>query len=179
MNRKLVYTLHGNIHVIPISDKEAENQTFADFLNSKCADLKESFIISCDRAYESGSKYHYPKPDWGKGKLKASTCVEYRLNLTPISSCNGSPTATAIIKETNTMTHFTGVKEQVKHEIFGLDITTATKDQLIELAEFINKKIAAAKGLNLTTSLYVRNEISSLTALLDKTIAKLDEGVEV
>lgn len=174
--RKLTYTLHGKIHIIPISDKEAENQTFADFFNNNCADLKESFAISCDRVYESGSKYHYPKPDWGKSRLKASTCVTYQLNLTPYPSHNGSPTIT---KETTTMTQFTGVKEQMKHEIFGTDINTASKDQLIELAAFINKKIAAAQGLNLSTSKYVRSEIASLEKLLGTTVAKLDEGVEV
>ena len=77
------------------------------------------------------------------------------------------------------MTQFTGVKEQMKHEIFGTDINTASKDQLIDLASFINKKIAAAQGLNLSTSKYVRNEIASLEKLLAITVAKLDEGVEV
>ncbi len=77
------------------------------------------------------------------------------------------------------MTQFTDVKEQMKHEIFGTDINAASKDQLIELAAFINKKIAAAQGLNLSTSKYVRNEIASLEKLLGTTVAKLDEGVEV
>lgn len=175
--RKLSYKIDGKIHDIPISQTELENLTFSDFLKKHYCDLKGWYICSCDRMYESGSAYAFPQHDWGKSVMARSTCTEYRIALAQIQQTQQPNTI--ITKEITTMTQFTGVKEQVKHEIFGLDIATATKDQLIELAEFINKKIAAAKGLNLTTSLYVRNEISSLTALLDKTIAKLDEGVEV
>lgn len=169
--KKLTILCEGRAAIaLVIPPVVAGNSTFGEHLNYLFANrLKGYEAVSCERVYESGSHYPFPKKDWDSNLIFRSSCIGLLLTVKP----------TTITQEAKPMTHFTGVKEQVKHEIFGLDITTATKDQLIELAEFINKKIAAAKGLNLTTSLYVRNEISSLTALLDKTIAKLDEGVEV
>ena len=181
MKKIVVSFPNASLVTLTIPPSVVGNTSFAHHLSYLFRGSLQGYeAVSCERVYESGSAYPYPQKDWDSNPMGRSTCPEYRLKVKPITQQKETiamPNPYEIAAQSKNP-RFTSVKEQVKHEIFGVDITTADKDSLIELANFINKKIAVAEGLNLSTSRYIHNEIKTLRKLLDKTIAKLDEGVE-
>lgn len=107
----------------------------------------------------------YPAKNWDSAPMNDSSCNTYVIEIKPKRSQKETPTMSTSKKP-----------EQHIHLIYGVDILTASKLELMALATEICDKI---DGLRATAarvpSSYITKQIEAQQELLAKVVAKLDE----
>lgn len=107
----------------------------------------------------------YPAKNWDSAPMNDSSCNTYVIEIKPKRSQKETPTMSTSKKP-----------EQHLHLIYGVDILTASKLELMALATEICDKV---EGLQRTAaripSTYVTKQLETEQALLAKVVAKLDE----
>lgn len=139
-------------------------ETFVEWLNNFCPELLDSrrFHLKVIRRY--GSDYMWEKSAWHKNRMENSTCKHILVTITEIQT-----------KEAPAMSN-PKKPEQHIHLIYGVDILTASKPELMTLATEICDKIDSLRNTReRIPSTYIAKQIEDRQELLAKVIAKLDE----
>lgn len=165
MMKKILLEYKGEKHIFETHGK----MTFKEWMHGNLSTFLEDPNVDIYISRRYGQQgCGYPSKHWGDAPMNDSSCDTYIVQISFKQRPNSQ-------KETPAMS--TSKKsEQHIHLIYGVDILTASKLELMALATEICDKIDSLRATAARVpSSYITKQIEAQQELLAKVVAKLDE----